>query len=698
MQVPLRSAGGPAQVGLASWLGGGSVFIVLLAVAAIALACAILLSRLVEQQGLVRAQLAAASGRELLRRAGEDVLTDARVLAERPPLQRLIDTEERDGLEAFLRRFADSSGLAVAALLRGPELLAQSGPAVDWPEIERAEQEQGERFVLAPRNGGPVVWGAAAPLAGGDVRVVTLKLATPDVLAALGTQVGAALQVVNFATYHAPAADAFTPLHTQALSGVGGTAAGMLEQGRAYAASTVLAAQTGEVVGLLDATIDGTEFATSIRRFDRILSLSALVVAAIAGLAGVFYGRWLARPVIALRDVAERIGHGDFSTAMPAIAPRELAGLARSMDEMRRNLVELTDTLRRREAEAQAVLSGVVEGVYAVDQDRRIRYANAQVATLLARQPGDIIGQFCGDVLYAGTAPSDRPCERDCPILAARHSPQSRARDPAAARRQHALGDHRQRPAGTRRAGADSARRDRPGGGPARPRRRARQHLARVSHAARRAAGGDRTVARRAGRHEPGGAARAARQRRARRAAPDAADRQSARERAHRIRPALDPRAGGRPARGRRGGLRTDRPTARAARAGGRDRPRRHRYHRAGRSAAPGPGVREPAVQRCQVCPGGQHDPYRRPSARRTDRVVGRGRGTGRARQQRRGDLRALSARPRHRAGGSRARARTVDRQIHPRTPWRIDPRRAHRRARTRFVLCLPLATGANGP
>ena len=59
--VPVRAARGTAQVGLASWLGGGSVFIVLLAVAAIAIACAILLSRLVEQQGLVRAQLAVAS-------------------------------------------------------------------------------------------------------------------------------------------------------------------------------------------------------------------------------------------------------------------------------------------------------------------------------------------------------------------------------------------------------------------------------------------------------------------------------------------------------------------------------------------------------------------------------------------------------------------------------------------------------------
>jgi signal transduction histidine kinase len=434
--APIRKrSGGSApigqtgQIGLASWLGGGSVVIVLLAVAAIAIACALLLNRLVEQQGLVRAQLAVASGRELLRRAGEDALTDARVLAERPPLQRLIETQERDGLEAFLARFAESSGVDVAALLRGNELLAQSGAPLDWSEIERAEQEQGERFVLAPRSGSALVWGAAAPVAGGDVRAVVLKLASGTLLATLGTQVGAQLRIENFATYHAPAADPFTPLHSQALSGSGGATAGVLNHGQEYAASTVLAAQTGEVVGLLDASVDGAEFAAAIRRFDWILFWSALAVAAVAGVAGVFYGRWLAIPVVALRDVAERIGHGDFSTAMPAIAPRELAGLARSMDEMRSNLVDLTDTLRRREAEAQAVLGGVVEGVYAVDQERRIRYANAQVAALLGRQPGEIIGQFCGDVLHPGTPPAQRPCERDCPILAARHSPRSRVRE-----------------------------------------------------------------------------------------------------------------------------------------------------------------------------------------------------------------------------------------------------------------------------
>src|ERR1700691_5323271 len=164
-----------AQVGLASWLGGGSVFIVLLAVAAIALACAILLNRLIQQQPLVRAELAVASARELLRRAGEDALSDARILAERPTLQRLIATEGNGGLEPFLQRFSESTGTDVAALIRNGAVLAQTGPPVDWAEIDTALQEQGERFVVAPQGGGSLIWGAYASVPGTDVRAVTLR-------------------------------------------------------------------------------------------------------------------------------------------------------------------------------------------------------------------------------------------------------------------------------------------------------------------------------------------------------------------------------------------------------------------------------------------------------------------------------------------------------------------------------------------
>jgi signal transduction histidine kinase len=418
-----------SQVGLASWLGGGSVFIVLLAVAAIAIACAVLLNRLVEQQALVRAQLAVASGRELLRRVGEDALSDARVLAERPTLQRLLVSDGNSGLEPFLQRFSQTTGTDVAAVMRDGSVLAQSGPTVDWSEVATALQEQGERFVIAPKSGASLIWGAAALLPGTDVRAVTLRLTTPAMLARLSSQVGAQLQVVNFSTYHAPPEEELTPLHTQALANPGGAAAGVLAHGSIYVASLLIAAQTGEVVGLLDGRLSGAASLAATHSFDWILATTALIVAAIAGVIGVLYGRWLARPVVALRDLAERIGRGDFSAAMPAVAPLEVGALARSMDAMRGNLVDLTETLRRREAEAQAVLSGVVEGVYAVDQERRIRYANGQVAKLLGRPQSEIIGQFCGDILQPQPIEGERPCERHCPILAARHTPQSSARE-----------------------------------------------------------------------------------------------------------------------------------------------------------------------------------------------------------------------------------------------------------------------------
>ncbi len=410
-------------------MGGGSIFIVLLAVAAMAIACAVLLDHQVAQEALVRAQLAVTSAREQLRRDGEDLLTNARVLADRPALPRLLETPQNGGLEPFLRRFGETTNVDVAALLQGNTVLAQSGAALDWAEIVTALQEQGERFIVAPKTGGPLIFGAAAPIVGTPARAVVLQLSSATFLAALSNQVGADVQIINFATYHAPPDDALTPLHTRALQGSSGGAAARLARGNQYAASMVLAAQTGEVVGLLDASVNGAEFAAAVRSFDRVLLIAALIVAIAAGVLGMLYGRWLARPVVALRDIAERIGRGDFSAAVPAVAPLEVGALGRSMDEMRRRLVDLTDALRRREAEAQAVLSGVVEGVFAVDPDRHIRYANAQAAKLLRLAPTEIVGRFCGDVLRPQLVQGERPCERSCPILAARSAPQSSARE-----------------------------------------------------------------------------------------------------------------------------------------------------------------------------------------------------------------------------------------------------------------------------
>src|SRR5690606_30061306 len=122
-------------------------------------------------------------------------------------------------------------------------------------------------------------------------------------------------------------------------------------------------------------------------------------------------------------DAARRIGAGDLAASIPEEGGKELGVLASTMEEMRRNLIALTSELRRREAEAQAVLGGIVEGVYAVDHLRRIRFLNPQAERLLKLSAKDAVGRFCGDVLKpAPDAQGRRPCEVSCPIVAARRA------------------------------------------------------------------------------------------------------------------------------------------------------------------------------------------------------------------------------------------------------------------------------------
>ena len=139
-------------------------------------------------------------------------------------------------------------------------------------------------------------------------------------------------------------------------------------------------------------------------------------------------GRYWISAVERLTEAARRLGSGDLAAAIPVGGGKELAVLGNTMDEMRRNLVGLTSELRRRETEAQAVLGGIIEGVYAVDEQRRIRFLNPQAERLLNVSAAEATGAFCGDVLKPQRdARGRRPCDYACPILQARRDGAARA-------------------------------------------------------------------------------------------------------------------------------------------------------------------------------------------------------------------------------------------------------------------------------
>jgi len=162
------------------------------------------------------------------------------------------------------------------------------------------------------------------------------------------------------------------------------------------------------------------------------------IAVALAALLGLLAGHRLARPIDELRRGAERLARGDLETPVAVSGPSgaggagwsEAAALGATMEEMRRRLYALTEELHRRQAESEAVLSGITEGVFAVDRDRRIRYLNPQAAALLGLDREGAraaLGRFCGDVLNPRGADGGRPCDEACPIVHARFRGGARA-------------------------------------------------------------------------------------------------------------------------------------------------------------------------------------------------------------------------------------------------------------------------------
>lgn len=158
--------------------------------------------------------------------------------------------------------------------------------------------------------------------------------------------------------------------------------------------------------------------------------IAAAAAALLAVVAGVTIGHRLGAPARRLAGAAERLGAGDLRTPLPVLVAggdAEMARLGGTLEEMRRRLLALTTELERREGEARAVLAGVVEGVLAVDGERRVTYLNPQAERLLGTTTGAARGHFCGEVLRPEGPDGTWPCDDRCPLVHARSRGTSRA-------------------------------------------------------------------------------------------------------------------------------------------------------------------------------------------------------------------------------------------------------------------------------
>jgi signal transduction histidine kinase len=406
-------------------LGG----LVLVAIVVLAVSAVSLLRKQAEQQAIAQVQLGGVAAREELRRMSEDTLTTARALAARQPLPRLIRAGNREQTELFLRRTCTALNLDACAVLAGPTVIASTREGVVWGDMLEAAVDQGERYMLAPAWQPAGLIGATSPIANFvETRVVVLRDLDQQVAEHLTERVGMQVRLVRMSNWLEYVEPDFKELHSTALSRAESVAL-RIERRDLYASSTPIFAATGEGIALLEARLPAGASDAAVAGFVRRLAWIAFLLSLAAVAAALLLARRIVRPLQSVAESATRLGRGDFSASIPAVGGGpEVEALGRTLEDMRRHLVELTATLRRREADAQALLRGVVEGVYAVDAQRNLRYLNPQAERMLGVEAGAAIGRFCGDVLKPCAAPDGtRLCDTACPILASRERGQAQA-------------------------------------------------------------------------------------------------------------------------------------------------------------------------------------------------------------------------------------------------------------------------------
>lgn len=110
-----------------------------------------------------------------------------------------------------------------------------------------------------------------------------------------------------------------------------------------------------------------------------LLGASLLIVALAAGLAFIFV-RAFSRHVTRLRDYAERLLDPQIPALELPAGDDDLGALALSLRRMAPRVRELVENLQLEGARREAILSSMVEGVLAVDQDLRVTFCNHSFA------------------------------------------------------------------------------------------------------------------------------------------------------------------------------------------------------------------------------------------------------------------------------------------------------------------------------
>ena len=166
--------------------------------------------------------------------------------------------------------------------------------------------------------------------------------------------------------------------------------------------SAVSVKQRDQVVAFVRLSVDLESIDVQVRQRQHVLWVVTFAVAMLAAPITYLIVRSIARPLTALTESARAIRGGDYERSIPLKGSGELGELATAFDQMRVDLADRVAQLEDNNEQMATVLGGMVEGVLAVDAQRRVVVANKACRTLLGISSGDFTGRTLLEVARNG--------------------------------------------------------------------------------------------------------------------------------------------------------------------------------------------------------------------------------------------------------------------------------------------------------
>ncbi len=138
----------------------------------------------------------------------------------------------------------------------------------------------------------------------------------------------------------------------------------------------------GRILGVLRTSIAAMEIESTLDAIHQKIAVAGLIVAVLAAALSMWISRRISLPLEEMKKGAERFARGEFDLKLPIPNSEEIAGLAEAMNMMARQLDDRIRTVIRQRNEYEAVLSSMVEGVLAVDANRKLLSMNKAAARL----------------------------------------------------------------------------------------------------------------------------------------------------------------------------------------------------------------------------------------------------------------------------------------------------------------------------